>query len=55
MSTYNLCFEKKNGNYIRIFVSENFPFLVVRFLIYLNRRVFEMSSEISTKHGNNRN
>ena len=27
---------------IRIFLSENFPFLVVKFSIYLNRRVFVM-------------
>ena len=27
---------------IRIFLSENFPFLVVKFSIYSNRRVFQM-------------
>ena len=27
---------------IRIFLSENFPFLVVNFLMHLNRRVFVM-------------
>ena len=27
---------------IRIFLSENFPFMVVKFSIYLNRRVFVM-------------
>ena len=27
---------------IRIFLSENFPFLVVKFSIYLNRSVFVM-------------
>ena len=27
---------------IRIFLSENFPFLIVKFLIHLNRRVFVM-------------
>ena len=27
---------------IRLFLSENFPFLVVKFSIYLNRRVFVM-------------
>ena len=26
--------------YIRIFLSENFPFLLVKFSIYLNRHVF---------------
>ena len=31
---------------IRIFLSENFPFLVVKFSIYLNRHVFVMSSNI---------
>ena len=29
---------------IRIFLSENFYFLVVKFSIYLNRRVFVMKS-----------
>ena len=29
---------------IRIFLSENFTFLVVKFSIYLNRRVFVMFS-----------
>ena len=28
---------------IRVFLSENFPFLEVKFSIYLNRRVFIMS------------
>ena len=39
-STHNLCFYQnlKNIN----FLSENFPFLVVKFLIYLNRLVFVM-------------
>ena len=30
---------------IRTFLSENFQFLVVKFSIYLNRRVFVMLSE----------
>ena len=39
MSTYNLCFEQKYQNSL----SENYPFvLVVKFSIYLNRRVFVM-------------
>ena len=42
MSTHNLCFEQKYKKY-QIFLSENFPFLVVKFLIYLNRRVFVMN------------
>ena len=40
-STHNLCFEQKYEKY-QIFKSENFPFLVVKFSIYLNRRVFVM-------------
>ena len=38
-STYNLCFEQKYEKY-RNFLSENFPFLLVKFSIYLNRRIF---------------
>ena len=38
-STHNLYFEPKRGKYKNKF-SENFPFLVVNFLICLNRRVF---------------
>ena len=41
MSTHNLCFEQKYEKY-QIFLSENFPFLVVKFSIYLNRHVFIM-------------
>ena len=41
-STHNLCFEQKYGKY-QNFLSENFPFLVVKFSIYLNRRVFVMA------------
>ena len=40
-STHNLCFEKKYKKY-QNFLSENFPFLIVKFSIYLNRRVFVM-------------
>ena len=40
-STHNLCFEKKYEKY-QNFLSENFPFLVVKFSVYLNRRVFVM-------------
>ena len=29
---------------IRFFLSENFPFLVVKFSVYLNRRVFVMEN-----------
>ena len=38
-STHNLCFELKYENY-QNFLSESFHFLVVKFSIYLNRRVF---------------
>ena len=42
MSTYNLCFEQEFEKY-NIFLSENFPFFVVKFSMYLNRCVFVMS------------
>ena len=42
-STHNLCFQQKYDKY-RIFLSENFHFLVVKFSIYLNRRVFIMET-----------
>ena len=41
MSTHNLCFEQKYEKKIE-FLFENFQFLVVKFSIYLNRRVFIM-------------
>ena len=41
MSTHNLCFEQKYEKYHNFYL-EIFPFLVVKFLIYLNRRVFVM-------------
>ena len=41
MSTHNLCFEQEYEKY-RNFLSANFPFLVVKCSIYLNRRVFIM-------------
>ena len=47
MSTHNLCFEQKYEKNIRIFLSENFHFMVVKFSIYLNRRVFVMVSSFS--------
>ena len=40
-STLNLCFEQKYEKY-QSFLYENFQFLVVKFSIYLNRRVFVM-------------
>ena len=47
MSTHNLCFEKKYEKY-QNFLSENFPFLVVKFSTYLNRRVFVMYVNLIT-------
>ena len=41
MSTRNLCFEQRHEKY-QIFLFENFNFLVVKFSVYLNRRVFVM-------------
>ena len=41
MSTHNLCFEQKFEKY-QFFLSENFPFLEIKFFIYLNRRIFVM-------------
>ena len=43
-STHNLCFEQKCEKY-QNFLPENFPFWVVKFSIYLNRRVFVMMME----------
>ena len=40
-STHNLCFEQKYEKN-QDFLSESFHFLVVKFLIYLNRHVFVM-------------
>ena len=40
-STHNLCFEQKYEKYKK-FLSENFNFLVVKFLVYLNRHAFVM-------------
>ena len=34
----------RNMKNIRIFLSENFPFLVVKFSIYLNKCVFVMAA-----------
>ena len=56
-STHNLCFEQKYEKYqgfffvflfcfVLVFLSENFQFLVVKFSVYLNRRVFVMNSTI---------
>ena len=45
MNTHNLCFEQKYKKNIRFFLSENFPFLVVKFSIYLNRHVLVMGNQ----------
>ena len=41
MNTHNLNFEQKYEKKSE-FLSENFPFMVVKFSIFLNRRVFVM-------------
>ena len=46
-STHNLCFEQKYEK-AKNFLSENFHFLVVKFSIHLNRRVFVMSCRMCT-------
>ena len=43
-STHNLCFQQKYEKY-QNFLSENFHFSVVKFSVYLNRRVFVMIFE----------
>ena len=40
--THTLCIEQEYEKY-QNFLSEEFPFSVVKFSIYLNRRVFIMS------------
>ena len=47
-STYIYVLNRNKKN-IRIFLSENFPFLVVKFSIYLNRRVFVIVSLLSVR------
>ena len=42
-STHNLCFELKYEKISEFFLSEKFPFLVVKFPICLNRLVFVMT------------
>ena len=43
-NTHNLCFEQKYEKISDHFLSENFQFLVVKFSVYLNRRVFVMAN-----------
>ena len=45
---HNLCFEQKYEKYHK-FCLEIFPFLVVQFSIYLNRRVFVMQNFMEFK------
>ena len=45
-STYNLCFEQKYEKYQNV-KSKECHFLVVKFSIYLNRRVFVMGKIVS--------
>ena len=40
MSTHNLCFEQNYEKKYQKFLSENFHFLVVKFSVHLNKRVF---------------
>ena len=49
MRTHNLCFELKYEKY-KNFLSENFPFLVVKFSICLNRLVFVMRANLINNH-----
>ena len=44
-STDNLCFEQKYEKYQNFYL-KTFSFLVVKFSIYLNRRVFVMSNTL---------
>ena len=45
-STHNLCFEQKYEKY-QNFLSENFHFLMVKFSVHLNRRVFVMTKLVN--------
>ena len=51
MSTHNLCFEQKYEKNIRIILSENFHFFVVKFSVYLNRHVFVMAGHTVGRQG----
>ena len=44
LSTHNLCFEQEYEKYPNFVLSENFPFFVVKFSIYLNRLGFAMNT-----------
>ena len=47
-STHNLCFKQKHEIYQNFYL-KIFNFLVVKFSIYLNRRVFVMTQSISAE------
>ena len=49
-STHNLCFEKKYEKYQNFYLIF-FPFLVVNFSIYLNRRIFVMVIRLRSSIG----
>ena len=49
MSTQNISFEQKYEKY-QIFFICKFPFLVVKFSIYLNRHVFVMQTSVTEAH-----
>ena len=49
-STHNLCFEQKCKKY-QSFLPEKFLFLVVKFSIFLNRRVFVMRMQMGIISG----
>ena len=50
MSTHNLCFEQKYEEY-QNFLSENFQFWVVKFLVYWNtKHVFVMDQLAHAAH-----
>ena len=49
---HNLCLEQKYENY-QNFSSESFHFLVVKFSIYLKRRVFIMAHTLKTETDDN--
>ena len=50
MTTHNLCFKQKYEKYQNFYL-KTFIFLVVKFSIYLNRRVFVMKSDMLTLPG----
>ena len=48
-STHNLCFEQKYERYQNFFTWK-FSFLVIKFSVYLNRRVFVMEAQATLYH-----